>query len=679
MIYTEHDWLSVIELKDETDAVSFDTLAKEISAKPSNTVYCERKGKLCGIISMGDIARADKENAAYVTVNKKFTWIRPKEYMKARNIFREKTNINALPVVNEKQELMGAYARWDDFLAGYMCEGNHFLFNLGKRVALVRPCCLYKDKRKMSGIFCHNLLSMGFNAKEIEQSEVLDDINSVDRVLFCDEDEWRAVDTLFTHLLHKKYPREKLMTYKNFMKECWFEFIGDYLRGLGQKGVHILNLFYDSNQYDRILQEKDYVDNREDTLYRSFFGELYSEEYKNGIIRFPFSIETESHLGKLKDCKGKYCNVINGERYTTGQPENYIQTIYFIGPCFIYGCFTEDKNTIESLLQQRLNDTRHEIRVVNCGSCYNGQMDLEIARLSELPLRKGDVVVLFADNKRFPDIPELNLIHVLDKSSVKKEWILGIMLHCNHKINALFAEAIYQNLVCEKWIGGQNEIGEGIGKEIGQDRDFVKTMYIDRYFTDFNPGLYKKIGSIVMNCNPFTHGHRYLIEQASEAVDFLIIFVVEEDESIFSFDERFAMVCSGTGDIKHVMVVPSGPFILSKTTFPEYFVKEADEDMAKNVENDITFFAERIAPHLNISYRFVGEEPEDMVTNEYNLAMKRILPENGIRLVEIPRKERHGKYISASSVRRCLEAHDMDGLDRLVPESTKRILFTRNH
>ncbi len=39
MIYTEHDWLSVIELKDEADAVSFDMLAKEISAKPSNMVY----------------------------------------------------------------------------------------------------------------------------------------------------------------------------------------------------------------------------------------------------------------------------------------------------------------------------------------------------------------------------------------------------------------------------------------------------------------------------------------------------------------------------------------------------------------------------------------------------------------------------------------------------------------
>lgn len=54
------------------------------------------------------------------------------------------------------------------------------------------------------------------------------------------------------------------------------------------------------------------------------------------------------------------------------------------------------------------------------------------------------------------------------------------------------------------------------------------------------------------------------------------------------------------------------------------------------MENDITLFAQKIAPHLNITYRFVGEEPEDSVTNEYNLAMKRILPKKRIQLVEIP-------------------------------------------
>lgn len=98
-------------------------------------------------------------------------------------------------------------------------------------------------------------------------------------------------------------------------------------------------------------------------------------------------------------------------------------------------------------------------------------------------------------------------------------------------------------------------------------------------------------------------------------------------------------VCAGVSDLSNVMVVPSGPFILSQTTFPEYFIKLADENIVRNVEYDVTLFAEQIAPKLNITYRFPGEEPEDMVTNEYNRAMRRILQTKGINFVEIPRKQ----------------------------------------
>ena len=180
-----------------------------------------------------------------------------------------------------------------------------------------------------------------------------------------------------------------------------------------------------------------------------------------------------------------------------------------------------------------------------------------------------------------------------------------------------------------------------------------------------------------MNCNPFTYGHRYLIEQALHRVDYLILFVVEEDRSVFTFEERFVMVREGISDMENVMAVPSGPFILSQTTFPEYFIKAKDEDLVRNVENDIILFAKEIAPRLNIKYRFVGEEPEDIVTNEYNMAMKRILPRNGIQLIELPRKMEGGNYISASSVRRCLEKNKYSDLQALVPESTLRIIHGR--
>ncbi len=181
-----------------------------------------------------------------------------------------------------------------------------------------------------------------------------------------------------------------------------------------------------------------------------------------------------------------------------------------------------------------------------------------------------------------------------------------------------------------------------------------------------------------MNCNPFTYGHRYLIEQALGKVDFLIIFVVEEDRSVFSFEERFAMVSAGVADLWNIKVVPSGPFILSQTTFPEYFIKAADEDLVRNVENDITIFAEKIAPYLHINYRFVGEEPEDGVTREYNEAMKRILPRHGIELVEIPRKKLGNRFVSASAVRECLERNDRKALEKLVPKTTMDILFLNN-
>ena len=109
--------------------------------------------------------------------------------------------------------------------------------------------------------------------------------------------------------------------------------------------------------------------------------------------------------------------------------------------------------------------------------------------------------------------------------------------------------------------------------------------------------------------------------------------------------------------------------------FSRIFIKIRDEELEQNVENDITLFAEKIAPRLNIRYRFVGEEPEDDVTNEYNNAMKRILPQNGVELIEIPRKMQNRKVISASKVREILEHDTIRGLCELIPETTLQILF----
>lgn len=46
------------------------------------------------------------------------------------------------------------------------------------------------------------------------------------------------------------------------------------------------------------------------------------------------------------------------------------------------------------------------------------------------------------------------------------------------------------------------------------------------------------VGAAVMNCNPFTLGHRYLIEQAAKECDRLYVFVLSEDKSRFSVADR---------------------------------------------------------------------------------------------------------------------------------------------
>lgn len=186
-----------------------------------------------------------------------------------------------------------------------------------------------------------------------------------------------------------------------------------------------------------------------------------------------------------------------------------------------------------------------------------------------------------------------------------------------------------------------------------------------------------RIGSIVMNCNPFTLGHRFLIEQAAEKVKHLYIFAVEEDRSIFPFDDRFELMKEGTADLPNVTVIPSGKFIISSLTFSEYFNKMELQDKSIDPSMDVTVFVKEIAPTLNISVRFAGDEPIDLITNQYNKAMERILPKFGVDFVVIKRKESEGEVISASRVRRLLEEKDFEGISRIVPETTFRYLKKR--
>jgi [citrate (pro-3S)-lyase] ligase len=192
--------------------------------------------------------------------------------------------------------------------------------------------------------------------------------------------------------------------------------------------------------------------------------------------------------------------------------------------------------------------------------------------------------------------------------------------------------------------------------------------------TDFGPHKKHSVASVVVNCNPFTLGHRSLIERASARCGTLVVFVLEADKSSFPAAVRLDLVRQGTADIPNVAVIPSGPYLISEATFPTYFLKEKSRATEVHARLDVQLFGTRIAPSLGITARFMGTEPYCPVTNRYNTLMKELLPPLGIETVELPRAETAGKAISASSVREALRTGDWQTLETLVPKTTLRYL-----
>lgn len=184
------------------------------------------------------------------------------------------------------------------------------------------------------------------------------------------------------------------------------------------------------------------------------------------------------------------------------------------------------------------------------------------------------------------------------------------------------------------------------------------------------------VGAVVMNCNPFTKGHQYLIETAAKECDRVYVFVLSEDKSHFSAKDRLEMVKQGTRNLKNVTVLPTGPYLISSATFPTYFLKEREKATQIQCLLDIEVFARYYAPKFGITRRYVGTEPLSPMTNQYNEALKAHLPGKGIELREVPRLMEENAPVSATTVRSCLDRPDK--LRQLVPETTYEYL-TENH
>lgn len=407
----------------------------------------------------------------------------------------------------------------------------------------------------------------------------------------------------------------------------------------------------------------------------------YSDDYLKEIFTGSEVLERDGTYIQ-RDMRSRYVNVCGGMRFTTDQPENYRRVVHFFGNSYIYGFGVEDKYTLPSCLQRKLNRASSDCLVLNHGIrglAFENYMN----KIKRAAVHEDDYVLLYF--KEEPAIKEalmsrsvsyIDLTEFLAENR-KEELFFDWESHMNYRGSLFAADKLFELIFASKSKFTDNLCGD--------DRECV-SMTEDSEIWEYIAMLrniregYTKTdgdsvnGGIVMNGNPFTLGHLHLIEIAAQIVDHLYVFVVSENRSEFDFEDRIRLVKEGTKDISNVTIVPSGKFILSAATFPEYFSKDEIQYADIDVSKDIDIFGSVIAKELNIEIRFVGDEPYDSVTKQYNDSMKRILPKYHVRVLEIPRRKINHTCISASLVRKLWHDGDWQELKKYVPECTYHFL-----
>lgn len=417
-----------------------------------------------------------------------------------------------------------------------------------------------------------------------------------------------------------------------------------------------------------------------------------AEKYIRKIThRYPIKRRVENDLLVNADFKSELVNIKNGIRKTCYQPEYYYRTVYFTGVCFALGTYVEDKDTIPSQVAKLIKKNGYLYRVVNLGILVPNKSD---TLMEQLNLKSEDIIInLIASGsdkiKKCIKIIETN--EAFDNISDRKDMFFGITAHCTKKGNEIYAQFIFEqiksslkNYSINMHEKSKNEI-YSIFRNNNKDLHLYNYNHYKKQMEIMRKYCLKKakIGSIVMNANPFTKGHKYLVEYAMEHCDWLHIFVVQEEASFFKFEDRFAMVKNACKNFQNLDVMPSGKMVASNITFPAYFQREVVRDFTKeeinnriHVIEDLRVFAMYIAPLFNVTLRFIGTEPLDKLTRQYNEEMKEILLTFGIEVIEIPRmQDRQGNTVSASIVRALYKEQKFNEIEALVPDTTYTFLL----
>jgi len=409
----------------------------------------------------------------------------------------------------------------------------------------------------------------------------------------------------------------------------------------------------------------------------------FLQKHKYNLNRISRIVNNGIHNTLIDFSDGDNCNFIDGKRLTTDNPRRNNRSIHFYGACAVQGLCVVDCLTIPSIFQRLLNENGLlQTNVVNHGLAYGKDIINDLLSMMATPIGCGDLLIWLTSFNKLEqkalienDIQIINLCEIMNK---KNYWFLDNPCHCNAEANEIFAKNIYKHIKKECDISSQQgekcSYCDSLGKPLSYNPDAIldsdeMQQYISYLSTNKFDGGKSSIGGVVMHANPCTNGHIYLINYALTIVDGLYVFIVEESKSGFSYLDREYMLRENFKNDSRVKFISGGNVLTSELSFPEYFNRAKSKTKVSPILNH-KVFAIKIAPLLNISKRFFGAEPEDIVTQRLNITAKEFFPKYGIEVYEVERLKCCGKYVSAKDVRNLYRQKKYEQIATLTPFST---------
>ena len=410
-------------------------------------------------------------------------------------------------------------------------------------------------------------------------------------------------------------------------------------------------------------------------------------QHKNDLNQF-VKVVSNGICNVLLDKAEENYNIIGGRRFTIGVPNNASVKIHMFGPCVVMGLCVADEMTICSILQKLINHKGYSADVVNHGLAYGNDQLNDLLGMMDEPIRKGDCVIWFSsfEDDELQKLSERGIPIISVRECVKdlNDWFLDNPFHCNAAVNQNIAKAVFHQidkLHCDLSDRKRYSMIESLSLNLHHnpyailDSGELNTYmeYIKQFKCDA-----KKKGAVVLNANPCTYGHLYLIREALKYVDFLYVFLVEESVGSLPYMDREYMLKESLKYNRRVKVLRGGNIMTSEKVFPEYFNKSSEPTRISLVLTHRAF-GKIVSSTLGITYRFFGTEPNDTVTQALNESAREILPEYGIQPIFIERMSLNGSYVSARNVRELLQNDQYLELAKLVPFPTYKRLLEIKH